>query len=109
MTAYLLLPYYFSLFWFIEAPRDILGFFISVNKAFFQLFSLPLLLRTFFQPIKNEYRKGLVGFSIGMGMGIKSMLIVVNFILLIPLIAIESVLLLAFLAFPFVTFGLLLI
>ena len=109
MTAYLLLPYYFFIFWFVDAPKDIIGFFLSVNKAFFQLFSLPLLLRTFFQPIKNEYRKGLVGFSIGMGIGVKSILIIVNFILLIPLLAIEVALLLAFIAFPFVTFGIFLI
>lgn len=86
---------------------EIIGFFVSVNKAFFQLFSLPLLLRTFFQPIKNEYRQGLVGFSIGMGIAVKSMLIIANLFLLIPLVAIELFLLFAFLAFPFVTVGLL--
>ena len=108
MAAYLLLPYYFFMFWFVEAPREIIGFFISVNKAFFQLFSLPLLLRTFFQPLKNEYRKGLVGFSVGMGIAVKSLLIVVNLLLLIPLLLMEVILLLSFIAFPFVTFGLIL-
>lgn len=109
MTAYLLLPYYFFVFWFVEAPREILLFFASLNKAFFQLFSLPLLLRTFFHPLKNEYRKGLVGFSIGMGIAIKSMLIIANLVLLIPLLLIELIFLVTFLAFPALTLMLVLI
>jgi hypothetical protein len=109
MTAYLLLPYYFVIFWFVEAPRGIIRYFGSVNRAFFQLFSLPLLVRTFFQPIKNEYRKGLVGFSIGMGIAIKSVLIIVNLILFIPLLLLETFVVLGFVLFPFATAALLLV
>lgn len=107
MTAYLLLPYYFVVFWFVEAPHGIIRYFGSVNRAFFQLFSLPLLLRTFFQPLKNEYRKGLVGFSISMGIVVKTMLILANLVLFIPLVLLETFVVVGFLAFPFATVALL--
>lgn len=58
--------------------------------AFFRLFSLPIFLRTFFQPIKNEYRKGLVGFSIGMGIFIKSILIIFDLLILAALLIVET-------------------
>lgn len=103
MPAYLLLPVDFLKFWFIEAPSEIVMYFLSLNRAFLQQFSLFLLLRTFFQPIKNEYRKGLVGFSIGMGMFIKSGLIVVDLLLLLLLLAGEILFLCAFLGWPFAT------
>ena len=63
----MLLPVQFLKFWFIDAPRNLIAFFNSLNNAFLQLCSLPLLLKTYFKPWKNEYREGLVGFSIGMG------------------------------------------
>lgn len=107
MSAYFSLPFIFIKFWFLEAPKEIISFFFSLNRSFLQLLSLPLLLKTFFKPIKNEYRKGLVGFSIGMGMGIKSILIIVNLILFLPLILGEIVLLLLFILFPFLTCALL--
>src|SRR5260370_225767 len=68
MKNYLLLPIIFLKFWYFDAPRSLIGFFASLNHAFFELFSLPLFLRTYFKPLKNEYRQGLVGFSIAMGL-----------------------------------------
>ncbi len=108
MSAYLMLPYYFARFWFMEAPSGILDFFLSLNHAFFHFFSLPLLIHTFFQPLKNEYRKGLVGFSIGMGIVVKTLLIFADIILFLFLLIIEAFILIAFLAFPFLTLALLL-
>lgn len=100
MGEYIKLPFLFVSFWFVAAPKEILLFFGSLNHAFFRFFSLPLLLRTFFQPIKNEYRHGLVGFSVGMGMVVKSVLIMVNLFLFLPLFLGEIVLFILFLSFP---------
>lgn len=97
----------FLRFWFIEAPMGLIAYFASFNKAFFELFSPGLLARTFFKPWKNEYRKGLVGFSIGMGIAIKSMVILVDMIIFVILLACEGIFLFAFLAWPFATIGLL--
>src|SRR5438045_5219737 len=103
MNSYFLLPLIFVKFWFIEAPLGILGFFSSLNNAFFELFSLPLFLRTFFKPLKNEYRQGLVGFSIAMGIVIKSAFILVDLIILFILLTVEASVVALFLAFPVAT------
>lgn len=105
MSGYLLLPLDFLKFWYIDAPVQMLRFFGSFNHAFFQLFSLPLLLKTFFKPLKNEYRKGLVGFSIGMGMAVKSALILADFFLLLVFLFVELSIFLLFLIFPLLTVG----
>lgn len=107
MSEYLLLPLDFLKFWFVDAPKEIFWYFTSLNSAFLQLFSLPLLVRTFFQPIKNEYRQGLVGFSIGMGMAVKSVLIFVDLLFLLVLLMIEAIILIAFLAWPVATIAIL--
>ena len=100
MLYYLFLPMYFLAFWFGEAPLKLLSYFHEINKAYFQFFSASLLLRTFFKPVKNEYRKGLVGFSIGMGIFLKSCLLITAALLFIPLVLAECVFLIGFLAFP---------
>lgn len=105
--GYLALPLDILKFWYFDAPRGILAFFGSLNHAFFQLFSLPLLLRTFFKPLKNEYRKGLVGFSIGMGMFVKSALILADFFILLLLVIVELIAFMVFLAYPFLIVSLL--
>ncbi|MEK7518288.1 MAG: ATP-dependent Clp protease ATP-binding subunit [Patescibacteria group bacterium] len=96
----MLLPLIFLRFWFLEAPIGLIGFFGSLNKAFLQLFSLPLLVRTYFKPWKNEYREGLVGFSIGMGMGIKTFVIIADIVLLLILLIFEFLLILGFTIWP---------
>ena len=97
---YSTLPLTFLRFWFLEAPLGLLGFFGSLNSAFIQLFSLPLLIRTYFLPWKNEYRKGLVGFSIGMGMFIKTFVILADIILLFLLLLVEIVVVVGFIFWP---------
>jgi hypothetical protein len=89
-------------FWYREAPKNILNFFISLNKAFMGVFSLPLMLKTFFKPWKNEYREGLVGFSIFMGMTIKSLFILADFVLLVGLVIFEIAFFIGFLIWPFI-------
>ncbi len=103
MQTYLFLPIDFLKFWYREAPEEIIRYFLSFNTAFLQLFSLPLLLRTFFQPLKNEYRQGLIWFSIGMGIGIKTLLILISFLLLSVILIFQIAFLLLFLAWPVVT------
>jgi hypothetical protein len=97
------LPFLFLKFWFIEAPVGMLKFFLSLNEAFFVLFSLPMFIRTFFKPLKNEYRQGLVGFSIGMGIFLKSILIMADLAMLVLLLVVEAAVLFSFLFFPFAT------
>jgi len=97
---YLSLPFIFLKFWFLEAPRVILIFFASLNSSFLKLISLPILVKTYFRPWKNEYRKGLVGFSIAMGMFIKTFVITADLILFSALLAIELVIFLAFIFWP---------
>ena len=100
----MMLPVEFLKFWFWIALREIIGFFASLNSAFLQLFSLPLLIKTYFKPWKNEYRKGLVRFSIGMGIFIKTFVIIADLILLIALVLSEILFFLGFLAWPVATF-----
>lgn len=56
------------------------------------LLSVPLLLRTFFKPLKSEYREGLVLFSVLMGIIVKSILLfIAAIVLLISLVILASV------------------
>ncbi len=104
---YLFLPAMLLKFWFIDSPVALFKFFASFNNAFFQLFSLPLLLRTYFQPLKNEYRQGLVGFSRAMGIFIKSFFIIADLLMLIILLSLEIVIFVSFVFFPIATVALL--
>lgn len=101
------LPFDFLKFWFFDSPRELIGFFASINQAFFQLFALPLFIKTFFKPLKNEYRQGLVGFSRWMGMLVKTLFITADLIMFIPLVAIEILVLFLFVMFPIMTVGML--
>jgi hypothetical protein len=104
MQGILLFPVIFLKFWYLEAPRNILRFFTSLNKAFFGVFSLPLMLKTFFRPWKNEYREGLVGFSIVMGVAIKSLFIFADLFLFLLLILSEAIMFTMFLILPVAAF-----
>jgi hypothetical protein len=104
---YLNLFVMFLKFWFIESPTALFKFFVSLNSSFLQLFSLPLLLRTYFQPLKNEYRQGLVGFSRAMGMFIKTFFIITDVLILFLLLFIEITIFVAYVLFPIATIVLL--
>ena len=82
---------------------------MSVNHAALQILSLSLLIRTFFKPLKNEYRKGLVGFSIIFGMVLKTLLIIVDLIFLGILLLVEVSILGIFILWPFLSFYILFI
>ncbi len=90
-------------FWYFTAPKGILAYFASLNASFFQLFSIPLLLQTFFKPWKNEYREGLVGFSIAMGIVVKSCVIFAGLVLFGLVLLAETSLFIGFLLWPIAT------
>ena len=100
MAAFLFLPFEFFRFWFIDSPRELILYFHSLNIAFLHQFSMPLMIATFFKPLKNEYREGLVWFSIGMGMFVKFWLIIVDLFLLFILMIVEIAIILAFISWP---------
>src|SRR5882757_2027593 len=109
MQSFLLIIIQFFKFWFVDAPKGIVDYFLSLNTAMLRFFSLGILLKTFFKPWKNEYRQGFVGFAIIMGMVIKSMIIVFNVALFGMFIVFEIVLLFLFICWPVITIGLLFI
>lgn len=104
MSLYLSLPFLFLKFWYIDAPIKIINFFLSLNHSFLQILSLPLMIKTFFRPLKNEYRKGLVFFSIVMGIVIKTFLIVFDLIIYLAIIILEIMFIILFLTWPVLTF-----
>ena len=104
---YALLPLLFLKFWFFESPIALYKYFSSLNKAFLHLFSLPLFLRTFFKPLKNEYRPGLVGFSRAFGIVIKSFVIVVDVMLFTLLLTFEILVFVSYVFLPIATVWLL--
>lgn len=100
---YLTLPAVFLKFWFFEAPKTIIIFFSSLNNSALTLLSLPILVKTYFRPWKNEYREGLVRFSIVMGIFVKTFIIVADLILFITLLFIELILFFSFIFWPIAT------
>ena len=97
------LPVLFIKFWYIETPIRLFKLFADINHSVIQILSLPLLIRTFFKPIKNEYRKGLVAFSIGMGIVVKTALIFVDLIIFGFIIFLEFLVFILFIWWPFIT------
>ncbi len=98
-----LLSFTFLKFWYIDAPRDMLVYFVSLNNYFIQLSALSLCIKTYFKPLKNEYREGLVGFSRAIGILVKTGLIIANIFIFLILILIEFVVIFSFLIFPIAT------
>lgn len=67
------------------------------------LFSLPILLRSYFKPWKNEYRKGFIAVAIGLGIFIKTFFIIADTILFLMLLMLEGIVFVFFLTWPFLT------
>ena len=100
----LILPLSLLKFWYFEAPISLLRYFITLNKSFFNVFSIPLMLKTFFKPWKNEYREGLVKFSIFMGIAFKTLFIFVGLFMFVFLLIFEVTFFAGFLIFPLAIF-----
>ena len=109
MSFYLSLPLLFLKFWFFDAPKSILAYFASLNTTFLQIFSLPLLVKTYFRPWKNEYRKNFIAVAIGIGIFIKTFVIIADLLMLLILLAVELLCLIAFFLWPIGTIYLLFI
>lgn len=62
------------------------------------------MLKTFFKPWKNEYREGLVRFSIFMGIAFKSLFIFVGLFAFVFLLIFEAVAFAGFLVLPIAAF-----
>lgn len=107
MPALLNFPFSFFNFWFAQAPYGLVLFFLSFNNAVVNMLSIPTMFKTFFKPLKNEYRKGLVGFSIGMGIVVKSVLIMFSLFLLGLIMLIEFFILVVFISLPVLILALL--
>lgn len=94
-------PLYLLKFWYVDATMYFLQIYRELLKYCLSLFSLPLLIHTFFKPVKNEYRKDLVLFSIFFGMGVKSVLISISLGIMLFLSLVGAVFLVSFWALPY--------
>lgn len=106
-VKYMFLPAMFVKFWFYESPLALLKFFFSLNSAFLHLFSLKVFLKTYFKPLKNEYRQGLVGFSRAIGMFIKTWFILADVLILFLLVVFEVTVFVSYVFLPIATVWLL--
>lgn len=102
MSAFLLYPIYLFIFWYKDVLVGLFNFYAVFNKYVAQLLSLPLLFKTFIKPLKNEYRQGLVVFSIVSGIVIKSVLISIDLLILLLLLSTEMFSLLIVALFPLI-------
>lgn len=94
------LPVMFFHFWYLEAPKSLFFYLVSMDNAFLHMLSIPLFFRTFSKPLKNEYRGDLVFFSVIMGMVVKTVLILAGLFLFIMLLLFQMFFYLLFLALP---------
>ena len=78
----LLAPLFLVVFWY----RDFFLGSVKKSEEIFtyvaDLLSIRLLFKTYLKPLKNEYRDGLVVFSIGMGLVVKTLLLLVSAVIL---------------------------
>jgi len=96
----LLYPIAVALFWYKDGVLALLVYFRSLNDYCIRLFSLPGLFVTFFRPLKNEYRKNLVLFSVFFGMIVKTFLITASLGVLATLFALEILAFVLYILFP---------
>ena len=100
MSALIYYPFYLILFWYKDVLGGTLQFFLELNRYTASLLSLPLMLKTFFKPLKNEYRDGLVVFSVLAGIAIKSFLILISVSIVCVLLLSELIVLFLLLLLP---------
>lgn len=89
MLAFIYYPFYLITFWYKDVLGNLLSFFVDFNRYIASLLSFPLLVKTFFKPLKNEYRDGLVIFSIVFGICIKSVLVLVGLFTILVMLFVE--------------------
>jgi hypothetical protein len=104
--ALLLYPVYLIKFWYFDNTRKFIHLYREVISYCVSLFSIPALFHTFFKPVKNEYRKELILFSIAFGMVVKSFLLLVSFGLIAVLLVIGILVLVSYWSFPYLLYQL---
>ena len=98
----LLYPYFLVVFWYRDFFLGSVRITSEILVYIAELLSVPLLFKTFFKPLKNEYRDGLVWFSIFAGMFIKLLLLLVCIPILAIFVAVVLVINLAILLLPLI-------
>lgn len=101
---FVLYPFLVISFWYYDGFKSVCHFIMEINRYCLELLSLPLLFKTFFHPIKNEYRGDLVGFSIAMGVVIKTILICFSLCAFVLLLLVELSGLVGYLLVPLIPF-----
>ncbi len=102
-TSYItVLPVTFITWWFLESPKLIFKILTFIFAFVAHQLGYKSLFKTFFKPWKNEYREGLVRFSIFMGMVIKSLLIVIDTVILLVLLISEVFIIVIWVLLPFI-------
>lgn len=71
------------------------------DQYMLHVFSIPLMLDTFFKPLKNEYRKQLVIFSVLMGMFLKVILLTITMCLMAIILMVQLVIVVSITVLPF--------
>ncbi|MBP6913259.1 MAG: hypothetical protein KBC00_01465 [Candidatus Levybacteria bacterium] len=93
-------PFLVVLFWYKEGLLRLLLYFRSFDDYCIRLFSLHGLFSSYFKPLKNEYRKNLVLFSVFFGMVVKTFLIIVSLSILFIVLLFEGLLIFIYVLFP---------
>jgi hypothetical protein len=101
------LPLLFIYWWFVTAPIQLLVFFFRYLTHLSQVLSLPLLVKTFFVPWKNENKKGYVAIARGIGMTVKTSVILADLMILIIFFMVEVSLFLLWMLLPILSIYLL--
>ena len=86
----LLYPLLFLQFWWLDIPKLLYSEYKKINQYLLELFSIPLLLKTFTRPLKNEYREGLVVFSVIAGIIVKSILLAITLTIMLIVLFLEA-------------------
>jgi|SRR3989344_3274575 len=103
-TSYItLLPFTFIVWWFSDNVKLTYRILSYIFILVIHLLGYKSLFKTFFQPWKNEYREGLVGFSKLMGAFMKSLMIFTESIILLILLAFEFVIFMVWIFLPIIS------
>ena len=95
------LPVTFFTWWFLESPKIIYKILYFTFVSVVHQLGYKSLFKTFFKPWKNEYREGLVGFSVVMGIAIKTLLIFVESFVILFLLVVTIPIFISWVLLPF--------
>ena len=84
----LLYPYFLIVFWYREFLPSAVSRSFQILVYTFDMLSVGLLLSTFFRPLKDEYREGLVLFSVIAGIFVKSIILAADILVILMVLAI---------------------